>query len=494
LSCALAAMFAMRRPNRLASRALQFAAAILPLVAVAGAAQADIFQWEYINPNDPSQGKRQSTSPAPDGAGVEAVPGADLSNRDLTMAYLSGADLTNANGYRTILINADLSQANITNAHFAGARLDRANLSHANLRDSYFGFTFFDCPDICHAGSSLANANFTNADLRGASFVSATLLGADFTGASVQGADFTKLSFFNPWWNVITLAQLYSTASYQVQDLSGIKLEGFFNGANFVAQNLTNADLSTAELTNADFSAADLRGGSLRIPSTLVTTITTNLISFNGRVNGLDLDAGGLLVVRDYDGGSQFVAAGQPIPITIDQHLAISSGGTLRMVFEADAWDSTISFAPGIPVALGGTLELTFADDVNLASQVGRTFDLFDWTGVDPTGTFSISSPYAWNLSNLYTTGDVTLLAVPEPATTLFAIAELGIFICARSSSSSSRRDAAKLAQQFTAACKEQSAPGVRCAPFGSCGNLRLIVRFHRLWSLISAESARENF
>ena len=91
-------------------------------------------------------------------------------------------------------------------------------------------------------------------------------------------------------------------------------------------------------------------------------------------------------------------------------------GGTLRMVFEADAWDSTISFAPGIPVTLGGTLELTFAADVNLASQVGRTFDLFDWTGVNPTGAFAVSSPYAWDLSNLYTTGEVTLIACPSPA------------------------------------------------------------------------------
>ena len=108
-----------------------------------------------------------------------------------------------------------------------------------------------------------------------------------------------------------------------------------------------------------------------------------------------------------------------PIPITVDQHLAMGPGGTLRMVFEADAWDSTISFAPGIPVTLGGTLELTFADDVNLASQVGRTFDLFDWTGVNPTGAFAVSSPYAWDLSNLYTTGEVTLTAIPEPRTLL---------------------------------------------------------------------------
>ena len=101
-------------------------------------------------------------------------------------------------------------------------------------------------------------------------------------------------------------------------------------------------------------------------------------------------------MVRDYDGDpartNQFdgtPAPLPPIPITLEQHLTMGPGGTLRMVFEADAWDSTISFAPGIPVALGGTLELTFAADVNLASQVGRTIHAFDWTGVIPTGAFA---------------------------------------------------------------------------------------------------------
>src|SRR5262245_12081276 len=67
------------------------------MFAFAPAARADIFQWEYINPGDPSQGKQQSTTLVPEGAGVDAVPGADLSGRDLTMAYLIGANLTNAN-------------------------------------------------------------------------------------------------------------------------------------------------------------------------------------------------------------------------------------------------------------------------------------------------------------------------------------------------------------------------------------------------------------
>jgi PEP-CTERM motif len=87
----------------------------------------------------------------------------------------------------------------------------------------------------------------------------------------------------------------------------------------------------------------------------------------------------------------------------------MNATGTLRLEFDANHWDSTISFQPGIPVTLGGTLELTFAPGVDIAAQSGRTIDLFDWTGVTPTGAFTISSPYSWNLSKLYTTGEVTL-------------------------------------------------------------------------------------
>jgi hypothetical protein len=59
---------------------------------------------------------------------------------------------------------------------------------------------------------------------------------------------------------------------------------------------------------------------------------------------------------------------------------------------------------------------------MNLASQIGRTFKLFDWTGVAPTGAFGISSPYTWNGSNLYTTGEITLTAVPEPSAIVIAV------------------------------------------------------------------------
>ena len=52
-----------------------------------------------------------------------------------------------------------------------------------------------------------------------------------------------------------------------------------------------------------------------------------------------------------------------------------------------------------------------------MSGQIGRTYRIFDWISVNPNGSFAISSPYTWNLSNLYTTGEVTLIAVAELST-----------------------------------------------------------------------------
>jgi hypothetical protein len=54
--------------------------------------------------------------------------------------------------------------------------------------------------------------------------------------------------------------------------------------------------------------------------------------------------------------------------------------------------------------------------DTDVGTQVGRKIHLFDWSGVSPSGAFTIGGPYTWDASQLYTSGDVTLTAVPEPA------------------------------------------------------------------------------
>src|SRR5262245_4275859 len=203
-------------PNR-PNRVLQIAAALVPLATLAASAHADIFQWEYINPANPSQGKQQSTTLAPDGAGVGAVPGTNLEFRNLTMAYLIGANLSpyvvyDAEGYPSVYVISRLT----------GANLSQADLTNANLSE-------------------------------------AALTGADFTNAEARGATFQR---FNSYFGIgigITLAQLYSTASYQARDLTGIGLSySPFAGGNFAGQNLTNASFGAATLTGANFHQANL--------------------------------------------------------------------------------------------------------------------------------------------------------------------------------------------------------------------------------------------
>jgi hypothetical protein len=266
--------------------------------------------------------------------------------------------------------------------------------------------------------AQLAGADFSGADLREARIYPADLVGANFTGADIRGAWFESYrDNTGKFVGGITLEQLYSTASYQAGDLSGVSLPPDSNGANYAGMNLTNLSLNYISLSGANLNGADLRGSDrdcFCLPLTYGLE-STNIIHADGHIDGVQLGAGQILSVRDYDGHPY--TAFSPRAITVGWQFMAAPEGALRMIFDADGWDSTISFAPDIPVTLGGKLELIFDDGVDLASQVGRTFDLFNWTSVNPTGAFSVSSRYAWDLSNLYTTGEVTLIAVPEPVT-----------------------------------------------------------------------------
>lgn len=69
---------------------------LLTLAALLNAARpafGAIYQWEWIDPSDPSQGKKQSTELCPDGQWVTAEPNAYFAG-DLSQAYLIGVDLS----------------------------------------------------------------------------------------------------------------------------------------------------------------------------------------------------------------------------------------------------------------------------------------------------------------------------------------------------------------------------------------------------------------
>ena len=93
---------------------------------------------------------------------------------NLSMANLSGADLSRAD-----LSGANLSGANLSRANLSGADLSVANLSRANMSvaDLY--------------GANLSGANMYGADLSGACLSRANMYGADLYGACLN---LTKIS------------------------------------------------------------------------------------------------------------------------------------------------------------------------------------------------------------------------------------------------------------------------------------------------------------
>ena len=156
-------------------------------------------------------------------------------------------------------------------------------------------------------------------------------------------------------------------------------------------------------MTNCNLSGADLRGA---IGAGLGSAITTNTILPDGTIQGLHLDSNNpALLVRNYSGN---------IPIQVLGGMSMTAGTSLVFQLDDASWGSMISFASGIPVTLGGSLELGVAGGVNPAGLLGDSFQLFDWAGVSPSGRFSqvindLPAGYSWNTSQLYTLGEVVL-------------------------------------------------------------------------------------
>ncbi|MFO0897978.1 MAG: pentapeptide repeat-containing protein [Pirellulales bacterium] len=312
------------------------------------------------------------------------LTGADLSLSTLTNANLGGANLSGAQCQDTDLSSSTLVDANLATALLYNGSLANANLSRANLSKAYLAYVF------------LTKANLSDSDLTYATFDSPNdMSAANFSGALITGARF----FAN--YGFLTKDQLYSTASYVAKDLRDIEVPFDANlaGWDFSGQNLSGSNMGSdfVTLTDANFSGADLRSATVPL---LTTAITQNTILPDGKIAGLDLATKELLAVRNFPSG-----------VSVQDHLTMAEGGVLELRSDTAPWNSTISFQAGIPVNLGGTLELTFAKGVDPVSQLGHTLHIFDWTGVSPAGQFTVASLYDWDTSGLYTTGVVTLLA-----------------------------------------------------------------------------------
>ena len=217
---------------------------------------------------------------------MNAVPGADLGGLNLAFAFLIGKDLHGAYAWGADLSYADLSHANLMNAVFRYAYLIGANLTarkcaapisprsispnlhRAALFNSQLPGPRFDRDQSDGPGSdrrlNFAGQNLTNSFFCSDGFDEANVHGADFTGAEIRGAVLTKSFAYNSYF---TLAELYSTASYQAHDLRGVTLRGFFQ-INYADADYTGIDIRGANLcltlaqlySTASYQAHDLTG------------------------------------------------------------------------------------------------------------------------------------------------------------------------------------------------------------------------------------------
>ena len=271
--------------------------AVLGLIGT-GAASGTIFEWEYINPSKPSEGKRSSSTPCPDGLGVNAGPGADLSGLDLTKAYLIGWNLTGANLAGAILDDADASQAILDGADATGASLrdatikgaswDNATLVGADLWDSTLNTTTFHSTDISGVDFQYSSikphqlyqtANYAAADLRGIDFRQTNLSGGNFTGVNFEGAHFTNTDRANANFSGANLTDVaIGPNGAQSVNFSGANMTDFGSSTTFVQCDFSGADLTDANIGGAILDECDVTGATLdntRVQSTKFRAISS---------------------------------------------------------------------------------------------------------------------------------------------------------------------------------------------------------------------------
>ena len=314
--------------------------------------------------------------------------GANFRDANLAGGYFGASDLTNADFTNTNITGTDFSQSkgftaaglysttSYQNKLISGARFLNLNMSGFNFANQVLPGSVFD-------SALLVNADFTLANLSSTRFASATLTDAVFTGAIVSTTNFSGAKGF-------TAAQLYSTASYKNKDLNGINLQNEnLTDWNFAGQNLAGAQLSGGNLTRANLSQSNLTSAVVssagRISGSNLSeadlrgatgfasgngTIIHNTIMPDGSISNLSLANGEVLPIHNV-----------PVPIAVTGSMKMVAGAALQAIFDGPTWNSTVSLDPNIAIQLAGTLRLDISPEVDAASLVGDSFQLFDWNG-----------------------------------------------------------------------------------------------------------------
>jgi len=242
------------------------------------------------------------------------VPGANLTNADLSGFNLTGIDLSGAiltgvksggiQGKPTKLPNPwELRKgylmgptANLTIADLSGANLLNVNLSGAILTGVKSG-GILGKPTTLPLNWKLKNgyligpgADLTNADLSGVDLTGLDLSGAILTGVKSGGIKGNVTNLPSQWklkkGYLIGPGANLTSAKLSNVDLSGV----YLRSANLLGANLSNANLSGVDLSGVNLKNANLYGA--KISS---NTIFLNN-QFDGVTSGQILDASNIII------------------------------------------------------------------------------------------------------------------------------------------------------------------------------------------------------
>lgn len=159
------------------------------------------------------------------------------------------------------------------------------------------------------------------------------------------------------------------------------------------------------------------------------TTITFNG-AFNQQVGAL-LDGGGIF---QFNGG--YSAGNSPGSVTINGDVVFGAGNSalfeIAGILQGSQYDHTTVTGT---LTFGGVLEIAFLD--GFTASAGQTFDLFDFASA--SGTFSsisftnatLGAGLAWDTTNLYTNGSISVAALPVPEPESYALMMLGLGVVA---------------------------------------------------------------
>ncbi|MDZ4781650.1 MAG: pentapeptide repeat-containing protein [Planctomycetia bacterium] len=177
-------------------------------------------------------------------------------------------------------------------------------------------------------------------------------------------------------------------------------------GARFTDSSLVGAVFLDAKLANAEFSRTDISFADFRgATNANINSAHTqrNVLRPNGDLQGMQLQSGEELIVRDHMVG-----------VTVLQAMALAPDATLEFWLQDHDWDGPINVAPNVTPNLDGNLSLAFDRGIDLPSMIGASFHLFNWndrlTAGDAFESILVPPRTTWDLSALYTDGVVRLL------------------------------------------------------------------------------------